>query len=101
VIDKRRYWLDALPSRLPKSLPMRRAPKVIKLSDEFSQYELILKCGACGHERRIAPRTLANFCGWDARLEEVAQRLQCSKCGRRQCSARAVELTAPRGYKSH
>jgi hypothetical protein len=30
---------------------MRRGFKVEKLSDEFGQYELILKCGACGHER--------------------------------------------------
>jgi hypothetical protein len=80
---------------------MRRTFKVDKLSDEFGQYDLLLKCGACGHERRIAPRTLANFCGWDARLEDVARRLRCSKCGKQQCSARAVEVTAPRGHKSH
>ena len=80
---------------------MRRGFKVEKLSDEFGQYELILKCAACGHERRILPRSLANVCGWDAKLEEVTRRLRCSKCGERRCTARALPPVLPRGYKSH
>ena len=80
---------------------MRRDFKVDKLSDEFGQYELILKCGACGHERRTLPRALANVAGWEAKLEDVTRRLRCSKCGERECAARALPSSPPRGYKSH
>jgi rRNA maturation protein Nop10 len=74
---------------------MRRDFKVEKLSDEFGQYELISKCEACGHERRALPRSLANICGWDAKLEDVTLRLRCSKCGERRCTARPLPATAP------
>ena len=80
---------------------MRRDFKVEKLSDEFGQYDLILKCEACGHERRIVPKSLANVCGWDAKLEDVTRRLRCSKCCERRCTARALPSMPPRGYKSH
>ena len=80
---------------------MRRDFKVEKLSDEFGQYDLILKCGACGHERRIVPKSRANVCGWEANLSDVTRRLRCSKCGERQCIVKALPLVAPRGYKSH
>jgi hypothetical protein len=74
---------------------------VDKLADEFGQYELYLKCESCLHERRTTPHLLANLCGWDARLTDVARRLRCSVCGKRKCTARAVAITPPRGYKSH
>jgi hypothetical protein len=45
--------------------------------------------------------SLANVCGWDAKLEEVTRRLRCSKCGERRCTAKALPPVAPRGYKSH
>jgi DNA-directed RNA polymerase subunit RPC12/RpoP len=80
---------------------MRRDFKVENLSDEFGQYDPILKCEACGHERRIVPKSLANVCGWDAKLEDVMRRLRCSKCGERRCTARPLPQVAPRGYKSH
>ena len=81
---------------------MRRPEfKIEKLSDEFGQYELVLTCGACGHERWAQPRTLATLCGWDTPVEAVITRLRCSKCGKKRCQARAVPLTVPRGYKSH
>jgi hypothetical protein len=73
---------------------------VDKLSDEFGQYQLVLTCGACRHERVASPRTLARLCGWDARLDDVARRLRCSKCGKRQCAARAVPPRKPRHYTS-
>ena len=69
---------------------------VEKLSDEFGQYTLILTCLACGYERVTSPRLLGRICGWDARLEEVARRLRCSKCGMRRCRARAVLARKPR-----
>ncbi len=71
-----------------------------KLNDSFGQYLIYLRC-PCGHIRRCHPHTLAAFAGWDARLYEVVRRLRCSKCNRKQCTARTVALVAPRGYKSH
>ena len=32
-----------------------------KLSDEFGQYTLVLKCAECGHERTADPHTLARL----------------------------------------
>lgn len=71
--------------------------KVIRLSDEFGQYLLTLKCSACGHERETYPNSLAHLCGWDATLASVEKRLRCSKCGKRCCLIRAVPLQKPRG----
>jgi hypothetical protein len=79
---------------------MPRDFHVEKLSDEFGQYELWLKCESCLHERRASPHTLAKLCGWDARLENVMRRMRCSICGKKKCTARAVPITVPRGYKS-
>jgi hypothetical protein len=93
--------MDALALVLAKFAMMRRDFKIDILSDEFGQYSLILTCGACGHERKAVPQSLAKICGWEARLEDVAKRLRCSKCGERRCTAHALPLTTPRGYKSH
>ena len=71
-----------------------------KLSDEFGQYTLVIKCLMCGHERAAQPHTLARVCGWDARLEDVAKRMRCSKCGKKGCTLRAVPPQKPRGYSS-
>ena len=71
-----------------------------KLSDEFGQYTLVLKCSACGHERATEPHTLGRLCGWDARLEDVAKRLRCSKCGMKKCALRVFPPQKPRGYTS-
>jgi len=76
---------------------MARGFYIEKLSDEFGQYMLVLKCAACGHERSAEPKTLGRLCGWDAKLEEVAKRMRCSKCGKKQCAARAVRAQKPRG----
>ena len=81
--------------------PMGKDFHIEKLADEFGQYELHLKCESCLHERRTTPHLLANLCGWDAKLVEVARRLRCSVCGQKKCTARAVPVTPPRGYKSH
>ena len=62
------------------------APYVVRLSDNFGQYVLTLKC-ACGHNRTAQPHTLARLAGWDALLTEVVKRLRCSQCGKRKCSA--------------
>jgi hypothetical protein len=80
--------------------PSMRDLKITRLSDEFGQYSISLEC-PCGHTRRCSPHTLAAFAGWDAELQAVVRRLRCSKCNQKRCTARAVPLTAPRGYKSH
>jgi ribosomal protein RSM22 (predicted rRNA methylase) len=80
--------------------PRVRELKIEKLSDEFGQYLLLIQC-PCDHSRRCHPKTLAAIAGWDAKLSDVVKRMRCSKCGEKRCTARAVELTAPRGYKSH
>jgi translation initiation factor 2 beta subunit (eIF-2beta)/eIF-5 len=79
---------------------MARDIHIVKLSDEFGQYVLIIKCEACGHERSSDPHTLGKLCGWDAKLADVASRMRCSKCGKKQCALRAIAPTRPRGYKS-
>ena len=79
---------------------MKRGFHIEKLSDEFGQYTLVLKCSACGHERETEPHTLGRLCGWDARLEEVAKRMRCSKCGAKQCTLRVFPPRKPRGYTS-
>jgi hypothetical protein len=76
---------------------MARDFKVTRLSDEFGQYQLNLKCVGCGHERQSFPRTLANVSGWDAKLVEIEKRLRCSKCGQKSCQIRAVPIQKPRG----
>jgi hypothetical protein len=69
-----------------------------RLSDEFGQYTLVMKCSECGHERKAEPLTLGRLCGWDARLEDVAKRMRCSKCGKKRCTLRAFPPKKPRGY---
>jgi hypothetical protein len=80
---------------------MRPDLKVEKLSDEFGQYVLVLTCTACSHVREAYPKTLAKFCGWDARLDTLSKRLRCSKCGKRACIVTVMPETKPRGYQSH
>ena len=55
--------------------------KVQRLSDEFGQYLLVIKCSGCAHERRAYPNLLAHLCGWDVTLADLQKRLRCSKCG--------------------
>jgi hypothetical protein len=75
--------------------------KIIKLSDEFGQYVLLLTCTACNHTRRAYPASLAAFAGWEAKLDDVVKRMRCTKCRERKCVARAMREVAPRKYKSH
>src|SRR5271155_2773763 len=73
---------------------------VEKLSDEFGQFTLVLKCLACDHERTAEPHTLGRLCGWDTRLDDLAKRLRCSKCGQKNCIVRAIPRQKPRRYTS-
>jgi len=74
-----------------------RGLRIQKLSDEFGQYTLVLKC-ACGHERQTDPHALAAFCGWDAPLDAIVKRLRCSTCGKKNCTWRAFPPSKPRGH---
>jgi rRNA maturation protein Nop10 len=74
--------------------------KILKLSDEFGQYTLFLKCSVCGHERHAEPQAFAKLCGWQTSLEAVIRRLRCSKCGQKQCTWRAYPPSKPRGHTS-
>lgn len=51
--------------------------EITKLSDEFGQYVIYLRC-ECGHIRRCSPNALAALAGWDSRLEDVVRRLRCT-----------------------
>jgi ribosomal protein S27E len=73
--------------------------KVLRLSDEFGQYLLVIKCTGCAHERRAFPNLLAHLCGWDAKLADLEKRLRCSKCGKTSCHVRAIEMQKPRGTR--
>jgi len=88
--------MDVGPIACRQSRWMRRELHVDKLSDEFGQYEILLTC-KCGRTRTAYPRTLAAIAGWDARLEDVAKRMRCTKCGKRGCEATVHPLVAPRG----
>jgi hypothetical protein len=68
--------------------------KITKLSDEFGQYVIYLRC-ECGHIRGWSPNTFAGFASWDAKLEDVVRRLRCSKCNQKRCTARTVPMTTP------
>jgi hypothetical protein len=67
-------------------MPPRPPLTIIKLSDNFGQYVLTLKC-ECGHTRTAQPKTPAALAGWEATLDEVVKRLRCSRCGARRCGA--------------
>jgi len=99
VLGSDQDWMDTCAVIGQKS---RVAPelKILKLSDEFGQYTLVLQCSACGHERHAQPHALARLCGWDASIEQVTRRLRCSKCGKKQCSWRAYPPSKPRGHSS-
>jgi hypothetical protein len=94
ILDGRRVCWTATIQPVPRDFHIQ------KLSDEFGQYTLVLRCAACSHERTAEPRALSRLCGWDARLEDVAKRMRCSKCGKKQCTLRAFPPRKPRGYTS-
>lgn len=68
-------------------MPPRPPITVVKLSDHGGQYVLLLKCGHCGHIREAMPETFARIAGWETPLAKVIDRLRCSRCGARRCTA--------------
>jgi hypothetical protein len=51
----------------PRIMPPRPPLTVVRLSDHFGQYILLLMW-ECGHTRTAQPQTLAALAGWDALL---------------------------------
>ncbi len=70
----------------PHMIPPRPPLTVVRLSDHFGQYVVVIQC-PCGHARQASPKTFAAVAGWDALLADVVKRLRCSKCGGRKCTA--------------
>src|ERR1700722_3131346 len=83
------FALGQLDGRVPLRLcklwpmiPLRPSLKIDRLSDNFGQYVITLRC-ECGHIRNASPKTLAGIAGWNAKLADVVKRARCSRCGRR------------------
>ena len=56
---------------------MPREFRVEKLSDEFGQYTLVLKCSSCGHARMAEPHTLARlFATWKWQRTKSGRRVR-------------------------
>lgn len=79
-----------------KFAPMRK-PLVRKLSDEFGDYLLVLKCIKCQHERTTEPVALAKIVGWDATLESLGKRLRCAACNAKEVEFAVQRRPRPRG----
>jgi DNA-directed RNA polymerase subunit RPC12/RpoP len=84
---------------------MRSPPKPIhKLSDEFGNFVLTIRCMKCGHTREGDTFALARLVGWNASLDSIARRMRCSVCdhkivsveGRKAPRRKRIELDPPR-----
>jgi hypothetical protein len=42
---------------------------------------VLIRCGACEHEREITADALARIIGWDAQPLAMSERFRCSQCG--------------------
>jgi hypothetical protein len=89
------YCMDALASH-PQHSRVRVLPHVKKLDDCFGQFlvRVICDCGTC---REIEPEALARLVGWSASLKELAQRMRCSKCGKKAAEIVVVAKPRPQG----
>jgi hypothetical protein len=69
---------------------------VKKLNDCFGQFLVRVSC-PCGASRHIEPEALARLVGWSITLEDLAQRMRCSQCGKKAAEVVAVAKPRPRG----
>jgi len=67
-----------------------------KLDDCFADFlvRVVCECGSC---REIQPQALARLVGWKMTLKELAQRMRCSKCGKKAAEVVAVARPRPHG----
>jgi len=80
---------------------MRPTPNVVKLSDRFGDYVLIVTCRKCKHGRRTDPHAFARILGWDTPLTVVAARLRCSNCNAKDCELTTESVPRPRGLSKN
>jgi hypothetical protein len=52
---------------------------------------VICDCGSC---REIEPEALARLVGWNVTLKQLAQRMRCSRCGKK--AAEVMAAARPR-----
>jgi len=84
------------PPTAPHHAPVRALPHIKKLDDCFGQFlvRVVCDCGAC---REIEPEALARLVGWQMTLKQLAQRMRCSKCGKKAAEVVAVARPTLRG----
>jgi hypothetical protein len=78
--------------------PVRVLAHIKKLDDCFGQFLVRVNC-PCGTSRHIEPEALARLVGWNATLEQLAQRMRCSQCGKKAAEVVAVARPRPRGCR--
>ena len=69
------------------AIPVTRS---IRLSHHRESHVLI-RCGACGHEREITADALARIVGWDAEPSTMGERFRCSRCGAHRAQVSIVQ----------
>ncbi len=76
--------------------PVRVLTHIKKLDDCFGQFLVRVICD-CGAVREIEPEALARLVGWKATLKQIAQRMRCSRSGKKAAEVVAVARPRPRG----
>lgn len=77
---------------------MRVLAHIRKLDDCFGDFLVRVTC-KCGAVREIMPEALARLLGWSLTLEELAQRMRCSQCGKKAAEVVAVAKHRPRAFQ--
>jgi hypothetical protein len=75
---------------------MRVLTHIKKLDGCFGQFLVRVVCD-CGAVREIEPEALARLVCRKVTLKELATRLRCSQCGRKEAEVVAVARPRPRG----
>jgi len=72
-------------------------PHIKKLDDGLGFFLVRITCRRCKATREVTPDSLARIAGWSATLEELAKRMRCSRCARKDAQVVAVRMPRPRG----
>ena len=75
---------------------VRVLPHIKRLDDCFGQFLVRVVC-ECGAWRERKPQALARLVGWKVTLKQLALRMRCSRCGRKDAEVAAVARPRPRG----
>lgn len=76
---------------------MGTLPHIKKLDDGLGFFLVRITCRGCKASRHVKPEALARIAGWSATLEQLAKRMRCSRCGRRDAEVAAIGVPRPRG----